>query len=451
MTFVAHAPRCITSIPGTQSRELAARLARVECRDTTYLADDFPVFWDRASGANVWDVDGNCYVDLTSAFGVSSLGHAHPTLLAALRLQSEKLVSGLGDVHPTALKVRLAERLAARAPGDLGVSLFGSSGFEAVEAALKTAALLTGRPGAVAFEGGYHGLGYGSLALTWRPDFRQPFLRQLNPHVVHLPFPHRRAAPERDASRVLDMLDRHLAGASGDVVGAVVVEPVQGRGGVRFPQAGFLAGLREICTRRGRVLVLDEILTGLGRLGSWFACEREGIVPDLLCLGKSLGGGLPLSVCMGSSAVMSAWGISRGDARHTSTFLGQPLACATALATLDVLESENWPERIAIRATRLESVLAGLRQLRGVTDVRGEGFLWAIELETAAGAPDANRTFEVVRASLAEGVLVLADGSDHNVLTLLPPFCIDDEQIDAAVEVLRCALDRPLPADGSRA
>jgi Aminotransferase class-III len=157
------------------SASLGPSIRTLECPDTTYLADDFPVFWERAAGANVWDADGNRYVDLTGAFGVAVPGHQALRVGIALRAQAARLVHGMGDVHPSELKVQVAERLAAIAPGDLGVTLFGNAGFEAVEAAIKTATLATGRPGVVAFEGAYHGLGYGALAVTWRDDFRAPF------------------------------------------------------------------------------------------------------------------------------------------------------------------------------------------------------------------------------------------------------------------------------------
>ena len=190
-------PELKTAIPGPLSRDWAHRLARVECADTTYLAENFPVFWERACGANVWDVDGNRLVDLTAAFGVCSLGHAHPQLLQAMQAQSQRLPHGMGDVHPTALKVQLAERLAALAPGNLSVSQFGVTGSDAVEAALKTALMATGRPGVIAFGGAYHGLGYGALATTWREHFRGPFRQQLNPHVRHLTYPHPQDRPRR--------------------------------------------------------------------------------------------------------------------------------------------------------------------------------------------------------------------------------------------------------------
>jgi 4-aminobutyrate aminotransferase-like enzyme len=434
-------PRLVTAVPGPASRALAENLGRCECPDTTYLAADFPVFWERADGCNVWDADGNRLVDLTAAFGVCTLGHAHPAQRGALARQAEALVHAMGDVHPAAPKVRLAEELARSAPGDLDVCLFGGSGSDAVEAALKTAALATGRPGAVAFEGGYHGLGYGALALTWRSHFRAPFAAQLNPHVVHLPFPGR-ARPSGtgapwDADEVLDRLDAFLAGADAESVGAVCVEPIQGRGGIVVPGPRFLQGLREICSRRGRLLVVDEILTGLGRTGTWFACDAAGVVPDLLCLGKSLAGGLPLSVCIGSARVMAAWKRSRGEARHTQTFLGNPLACAVALATLEVLRAEDWPRRVAARGAAIGRDLESLRGAPGVASVRGCGLMWGIVLVTAQGQPDGARGGAIARAALQRGYVLLTAGDEGEVLELLPPFVLGEAQWQGALRVLQ--------------
>ena len=432
--------------PGPRSRALAARLRRVESPDTTYVANDFPVFWERAAGANVWDADGNRYVDLTAAFGVACPGHAHPPVVAALRRQAGFLVHAMGDVHPSELKVQLAEMLAAIAPGALGVSLFGNAGFEAVEAAMKTSAIATGRPGVVAFEGAYHGLGFGALAATWRDDFRAPFRAQLGPHVTHLPFPdpRRRTLGGRDAAdeaaRALQELDAFLASTEGRRVGAVLVEPIQGRAGIVVPDLSFLPGLREVCTRRGALLICDEILTGLGRTGRWFACDHAGVVPDLLCVGKALGGGLPLSACIGTPEVMAAWGPSRGEARHTTTHLGNPLACAAGLAVLATLRDEGWPDRVAAAGADFGAALAGLAAASGVGDIRGGGLLWGVELVTPAGAPDAARAFAVVRAALRRGILLLADGTERNVLAFTPPFVLAPAQRDAALEVVRQAL-----------
>jgi len=442
-------PDIRTVPPGPRSRALAARLATVECPDTTYLGPEFPIFWERAAGANVWDADGNRYVDLTAAFGVAALGHAHPDVSAAIATQATRLVHGMGDVHPSELKVQVAEQLAALAPGDLGVTLFGGAGFEAVEAALKTATLATGRPGFLAFEGAYHGLGYGALAATWREDFRAPFSNQLNPYVRHVPFPAGDGAAA--AMRALEHVDATLAAAAGDDLGAVLVEPIQGRAGIVVPDPSFLPGLREICTRRGRLLIVDEILTGLGRTGHWFQCDAARVVPDLLCVGKALAGGLPLSACIGTAEVMSAWGRSTGEARHTSTFLGNPLACAAALATLAALRDEDWPARVAVRGTAFGAALQRFAALPGVRAVRGTGLLWGVELVDRDGAPDARRTFAVICDALRRGVLLLGDGTHRNVLAFTPPFCLEDSVRDAALDAVGAALAATAPSAGAGA
>ncbi len=433
-------PEIVVAVPGPRSRELARRLQRHECPDTTFLAEDFPVFWERAEGVHVWDVDGNRFVDLTSAFGVCTLGHAHPAIVETLQAQSATLVHGMGDVHPSELKVRLAEQLAALAPGDLDVVLFGSSGSDAIEAALKTCAVASGRPGALAFEGAYHGLGYGALALTWRAHFRSAFRDQLNAHVTHLPFPghlEEEGGLESSATRALDRVDRLLASSAGDAIGAVFVEPIQGRGGVVVPHASFLPGLREICSRRQRLLVLDEIFTGLGRTGRWFACQHVDVQPDLLCVGKSLAGGMPLSACIGSEAVMHAWERSRGEARHTATFLAHPMACAAALTQLRVLREDDWPARIAERGEELAARLRAMLQVPGVADVRGSGFLWGIELRAGDGGPDAARAETLVRRALSNGWIVLPAGSAGNVIEWTPPFVADDATLAGAADAVR--------------
>jgi 4-aminobutyrate aminotransferase-like enzyme len=434
--FAPHVPDMRVPPPGPRSQALAARLRRVECPDTTYLSARFPVFWDRASGANVWDADGNRYVDSTAAFGVALAGHGHPAVVAAIVAQSARLAHGMGDVHPTEIKVQLAEELAALAPGDLGVTLFGNSGSDAIEAALKTAALVTGQPGVLAFEGAYHGLGHGALAATWRDDFRAPFRAQLNPHVVHVPYP---TSGLDSAAAALDRVDAALA--ANVQLGGVLVEPVLGRGGIVVPHPSFLAGLREICTRRGRLLICDEVLTGLGRTGRWFACEHSGVVPDLLCAGKVLGGGLPLSACVGTPAVMEAWGVSNGEARHTFTHLGNPLACAAGLATLDVLRSVDAPALAVERGAALGAALEVLATYAGVGAPHGLGLLWGVDLVDPDGAPDRRRTFEVVVGALQRGVFVLADGTHRNVLAFSPPLCLADSQITAAIEALAAALE----------
>jgi 4-aminobutyrate aminotransferase-like enzyme len=211
-------PRLVTAIPGPRSRELAQRLRRVESPNVTYIAPDFPVFWEEASGCLVTDVDGNQFLDVTSAFGVASVGHSHPRVVSAVHAQSDKLLHGMGDVHPSEVKVRLCERIAALVPLPHAQVILGLNGGDAVEAALKTAMLATHRPGILAFEGGYHGLTYGALDVTARADFRSPFLPQLGGFTQHLSY----GCP-------LEQIHAHLKAYA---PGAVLAEPIQGRGGI---------------------------------------------------------------------------------------------------------------------------------------------------------------------------------------------------------------------------
>ncbi len=412
-TFGRQLPEMRMRPPGPRSSELAARLAGVESRNVTYLGPDFPVFWSEAKGANVRDADGNVYLDLTGAFGVAVAGHRHPAMVRAVHEQADRLMHGMGDVHPPLPKVDLLEALAALAPWRETRGVLATSGSEAVEVALKTALLATGRPRILAFEGSYHGLTMGALATTSRDHFRAPFRAHLHPEVRFLPFPEDEATADR-------VLESAFDGAG--EVGAVIIEPIQGRGGVRLPAPGFLRKLGREARARGAVLIFDEIFTGLGRTGETFAFEHEGVVPDLLCLGKALGGGLPISACLGDADVMDAWPTSRGEAIHTSTFLGHPLACASALAFLGVLRDEGLAERAREIGSRLRAGLEGRA-------VRGRGAFLGIVLGEGEGV-------EVATRGLAEGLLLLPAGARGEVLQLSPPLVLTEAQVDAALEIL---------------
>lgn len=414
-------PALVTEVPGPRSRSLAERLRAVESRNVTCLAPEPPVFWERASGANVWDVDGNRYVDLGGAFAVASAGHAHPRIAAAVADQAARLMHGMGDVHPPSRKVELLEALAARFPGGGPArAVLGSSGSDAVEAALETALLATGRAGAVAFEGGYHGLSLGALDATSRQDFRAPFAARLPGATAF--------------ARYGDLADVRRAAREARVpVGAVLVEPVQGRGGVRVPPSGFLAALRRLCDDEGWLLVADEIFTGCGRTGRFFACEREGVVPDLLCVGKGLASGMPISACLGRAEVMDAWPESQGEALHTQTFLGHPPSCAAALASLAVIDDERLVERAEESgAAARELLVRRTAGLAGVEDVRGVGLMLGVECDSPG------RAARAVACALRRGILLLPSGEDGRVLSITPPLAIEREALLAALEEL-CA------------
>lgn len=412
-----------TPVPGPRSRALARELARYEAPGVTYLGEQYPVFWARAEGALVWDVDGNRYLDLTSAFGVAATGHTNAAVVAAIEKQARALIHGMGDVHPTEVRTRLLRRLAEIAPGDLTKSYLATSGSEAVEFALKTALLATKKPRVLAYHGAYHGLSLGALEVAGIDKFRAPFAPLVVDRATFLPYP-----------RASDSLDDALAAvrraldADGDI-GAVVVEPIQGRGGVIVPPDGFLRGLRALCDERALLLILDEIYTGFGRTGTLFACEREGVVPDLLCVGKAIAGGVPLAATIGTARAMDAWPASAGEALHTSTFLGNPLACAAALAQLDELERLDVRARVRAGEPAMRDALEPLRERACVRDVRGVGYLWAVEFEHAAFA---NRV--VVRA-LANGLVLLQSGPTGTSITVAPPLTIDERQLRRALEL----------------
>jgi 4-aminobutyrate aminotransferase-like enzyme len=422
-------PALCSAVPGPQSRALAERLARVESGNVTAL-DPVPIFWERAAGANLWDVDGNRFVDLTAAFGVANVGHAHPDVVRAVTQQAGSLLHGMGDVHPPRVKVELLERLADLYPrgGEFAPpvpsrAVLSSSGSDAVETALKTSLLATGRAGVLAFEGAYHGLSIGALDCTWRSDFREPFRARL-PHLTHF-------ATFGDLEHVASIAREH-----GTSIGAVLVEPVQGRGGERVPPKGFLSGLREICDQQGWLLIADEIYTGFGRTGRVFACDHEDVIPDLLCVGKGLASGMPISACLGRKEVFDAWPVSRGEALHTQTFLGHPASCAAAVASLEVAQRDG----LADRSRSLgESTLAWLRDRLAasgaVRDVRGLGLMIGIECESGEFALDA------MQRLLERGYVVLPSGEGGCVLSLTPPLSIGEEALRAACKAVAEVLE----------
>ncbi|MCP4006209.1 MAG: aspartate aminotransferase family protein [bacterium] len=406
-------PRLKTAIPGPRSGALAERLARVECPEVTLLTVA-PVFWQQSSGANVYDVDGNRLVDLLGGFGASSLGHAHKEVVEAIAQQAAQMPNVLGDVFPAALKVDLLEAVERTLPGDLGCAILSANGSDAVESALKTALMVTGKPGVIAFEGAYHGLGLGALDVTHRSIFREAFTGRLPERTHFVPY------GDPDAVRAV-LRDFE--------VGAILFEPIQGRGGVVVPPAGFVSALRELADESGVLLIADEVYTGFGRTGRWLACEHESVLPDVVTLGKGIGGGFPISLCAGRPDVMRRWPASTGEALHTSTHLGNPMGCAAALAVLRVMEREDLPARAArVGESTLKRMRERLACCAGVRDVRGRGLMLGIELDSSEEAE------RVVGTMLSEGWILLPEGPEANVLSLTPALTISEELLAAATD-----------------
>jgi 4-aminobutyrate aminotransferase-like enzyme len=432
-------PHVVVTPPGPRSRELAARLGAVDCpsaearretRSRESGSGHAPIVYARAHGSNVIDVDGNRYVDLAAGFGALLLGHLPPSVQGAVDEQADRLWLALGDVYPSDAKVILCERLAALYPAPGARVMLGATGADAVTAALKTAVLATGRPGVVAFEGAYHGLSHGPLAACgFSPSFREPFADQLNARVAFAPFPEN----DETLSDALAVVGRALAGGG---VGAVLVEPVLGRGGCIVPPPDFLPALRAACDRTETLLVCDEIWTGLGRSGAWLASVDGGVVPDVMCIGKGLGSGLAVSACVGSARAMAAWGSHGGETIHTATHFGAPLACAAAVATLGAIEAAGLPERARAVGERWMARLRERTTGHGVVRVRGRGLMVGVVLEGGAG-----RALAVMRHLLGRGWVVLTGGVDGDTLTLTPALDIDEALLDAFGEDLVASLD----------
>jgi 4-aminobutyrate aminotransferase/(S)-3-amino-2-methylpropionate transaminase len=406
----------------------ARREKRAEVAGSTMA----PVVYASGSGSNVVDVDGNRYVDLAAGFGALLLGHGSPRVARAVALQADRLWMALGDLYPSDAKVALTEKVAELYPAAGARVMLGQSGSDAVAAALKTAKLATGRPGVVAFEGSYHGLGYGPLAACGlKSSWREAFADQLNPHVSFAPYPVSTGDLDASLSRVKRALD-------GGEIGAVLVEPILGRGGVVVPPPAFLAELRSLTTRSGALLVADEIWTGLGRSGSWLAsvesrdADGRSPVPDIICLGKGLGGGLPISACVGADEVMQAWRRDPSkEVVHTATFFGAPLACAAALATLEVLRAERLDERAHDVGERARRALAvSLASVPGAGEVRGSGLMIGVALGNEATA------LAVQRSLLAAGYIVTLGGLSGEVLVLTPPLTIAERLLEGFTTTL---------------
>jgi len=411
----------MSAIPGDETRRLVPFLAQFESRGVTTLADDFPVFWKSARGSHVWDVDGNRYVDLTAAFGVAATGHGNERIAEAIATQAGALMHSMGDVHPTEVRVQLLRKLAEMAPAELSKGYLSSTGSEAVEAALKTAALFSGRPGVASFHGAYHGLSIGALAVCGIEKFRAPFLSLLPPGQLLFEYP--RAAGALEAL----LLSMRATLRKRDDIGAIIVEPIQGRAGIVVPPAGFLRALRGLCDDLGLLLIFDEIFTGFGRTGSMFVCTEQGAIPDILCLGKAIANGFPLAATLARPHVMDAWRPAHGEALHTSTYLGNPMGCAAALATIAEIERLQLPERARELERGLAPHLDRLRAVPGVRDVRGRGLMWGIEL------PDAHHAQRVVKTALQRHLILLQAGETGNAISITPPLVIEAPELHEAL------------------
>ena len=422
-----------TEIPGPRSREIVERMRRVVASP---LAVTFPVVAGSARGATLTDVDGNTFIDFAGGVGCLNVGHSHPDVVAAAQEQLERFSHTDFTIVPYEVYVTLAERLAELAPisGPVKAAFFN---------AVKFARLATRRSAVIAFEGAFHGRTYMSLSLTSKTRPYKDGLGPFAPEVYRLPFPNEYRGIT--TAQALAALERAFAmQVAPDSVAAIVVEPVQGEGGFVVAPPEFLAGLRRVCDRHGIVLVADEVQTGFARTGRFFACEHYEVEPDLICVAKSIAMGLPLSGVLGRAGIMDAGHVGAVG----STYVGNPVAQAAALAVLDVIEDESLVERSAqLGETIRARMLAWQERWPAIGDVRGLGSMLALEFvsDGAARTPAPDLAHAVVEAALARGLLLITCGVFGNCIRVLVPLVVTDVELDEALgawqEALAASLD----------
>ena len=369
-----------------------------------------PVVITRGKGALVWDINGKEYIDCAGSYGVCIVGHCHPKVVEAVKKQAEKLISCHSSLYNDA-RSEFLQKITKITPKGLNKVFLANSGAEAVESAIKLARKFSGKPEIIAMMGAFHGKTMGALSATWDKKYREPFL-PLVPEFKHV--------PSDNLERVREAVTEKTA--------AIIAEPIRGESGIRVPSDDFLPGLREICDEKGVLLILDEVQTGFGRTGKIFACEHWNIVPDILCVAKSVAGGLPLGVTIAKEDVMSS--LKLGE--HTTTFGGNPLVCAAACAAIDVLIEEKLAERAATLGAYFKEKLVDLQvKHKVVREVRGLGLMLGMELRFDV--------LQIILQAMDKGVLILDAG--RNVLRFLPPLVIEKEQIDKVVAILDTILE----------
>ncbi|MET9488682.1 4-aminobutyrate--2-oxoglutarate transaminase [Nocardia sp. NPDC006630] len=426
-----------TALPGPRSQELALRRKAAVAAG---VGSTVPVYAADADGGVIVDVDGNSLIDLAAGIAVTNVGASHPKVVAAVRDQVEKFAHTCFMVTPYEAYIQVAEQLAELTPGDHEKrSVLFNSGAEAVENAIKVARLATGRTAVVAFDHAYHGRTNLTMALTAKSMPYKAHFGPFAPEVYRMPMSY----PFRDggldgAAAAREAISRIEKQIGADSVAAVIIEPIQGEGGFIVPAPGFLPALAEWARANGVVFIADEVQTGFARTGDWFACDDEGVVPDIITMAKGIAGGMPLSAITGRAELL--------DAVHAGglggTYGGNPVACAAALAAIEAIRDHDLPARARhIGEVALARFAELAQQVPAIGDVRGRGAMLALEfVRPGTTEPDAAFTAAVAARCLEQGVITLTCGTFGNVIRLLPPLVISDDLLDEALTVLCTAI-----------
>ena len=417
----------------SKNEQLMARKAAATPRGVGVMGTFFA---ERAEGAELWDVQGQRYIDFAGGIAVMNVGHGHPKVIAAIEAQLKRFTHTCYQVVPYESYIALAEKLNALTPGTHAkkTALF-STGAEAIENAVKIARAYTKRSGVIAFGGAFHGRSMFALALTGKVQPYKAGFGPFPPEIYHLPFPCHCASLDEVKGAMQHLFKADIEPSR---VAAIVFEPVQGEGGFNVIQPEAVQWLRELCDEHGIVLIADEVQTGFGRTGKMFAMEHFGVVPDLMTIAKSLAAGVPLSAVTGKAEIMDA----PNPGGLGGTYAGNPLAVAAAHAVIDVMRDEKLPERGAMLGDKLQAALNAMRpQVPRIADVRGLGAMVAVEFaDPASGAPDAEFTQRVQAEALKRKLILLTCGVNANVLRFLFPLSVTQAVFDEALAILQDAL-----------
>ena len=434
-------PHLKTELPGPKARTMIARDAEVI---SPSYPRDYPFVMSHGRGTEVWDVDGNRFLDFAAGIAVCATGHAHPQVVAAVKASADDFLHISSDYWHENMTA-LGERLAAVAPmAEPAMSFLCQSGTEAVEGALKLARYVTKRPRFIGFLGGFHGRTMGSLSFTSSKYTQQLGFAPTMPGVTHVPYPNPYRplfAGDDQGKAVLDymrMLFERSVPAS--EVAAILVEPLQGEGGYLVPPPGFLAGLRTLCDEHGILLIFDEVQSGVGRTGRMFACEHAGVSPDIMTLAKGLGSGLPIGAVVARKSLMSQW--KRGA--HGNTYGGNPISCAAANATLDLVRGGLVDNAAKIGAHFMQRLHELQRDYSCIGEVRGQGLMIGMELieSDADRTPAPDLCDRVVTRAFHNGLLLLSCGV--STVRFMPPLNVSEQEVDEAIALLRICMDEAL-------
>jgi 4-aminobutyrate aminotransferase len=395
---------------------------------------------ESAEGAHLHTVDGRDVLDFGCGIGVTNLGHRHPAIVAAVHEQVDRLWhTSVTAFHPQMIEA--AASLVSITPPGLDQVFLTNTGAEAVEGAIKLARRSTGRSDIIAFVGAFHGRTYGALSVTASKAAYRRGMGPLLPGVHHVRYPYCFRYCSHPSGALCDLVERELellfaTTTAPDTVAAILVEPVQGEGGYVVPPATFMPMLRKVCDEHGILLIADEVQSGFGRTGRMFAVDHTGVDPDIMCVAKALGNGMPIAAMIARHKVMRAW----HEGEHGSTFGGNPVACAAAIAVIETLTRERIPER-AERLGRkvMERARGWQSDIPALADVRGLGLMIGMEF-MREGAPATELVDRIAAAALARGLLVLSCGIDANVIRLIPPLTIPEDELDAGLDILEAAM-----------